>query len=84
MSGNKLRVSSRAVMDVLSGRKSAEQFNRDHQWNETSGNLIIKNPFERYLIEGRLPVKVLVEPDDDDDWIEFEFGDRDSAISDFY
>ncbi|MDH2243510.1 hypothetical protein N5J70_16295 [Pseudomonas sp. GD03909] len=84
MSGNKLRVSSRAVMDVLSGRKSVEQFNRDHQWNETSGNLIIKNPFERYLIEGRLPVKVLVEPDDDDDWIEFEFGDRDSAISDFY
>lgn len=84
MSGNKLRVSSRAVMDVLSGRKSVEQFNRDHQWNETSGNLIIKNPFERYLIEGRLPVKVLVEPEDDDDWIEFEFGDRDSAISDFY
>lgn len=84
MSGRKIRLSSKAVMEVLSGRKSIDEFNSDYEWNGNSPDFRIPNPFERNLDEGRLPVKVTIEVGDDDDWIEFEFGDRDVATSEFY
>lgn len=84
MSGNKIKLSSRAIMEVLSGRKSIDEFNADYDWNGNSDNFRMTNPFENNLLNGRLPVKITVEPSDDDDWIEFEFGERDAAISDFY
>lgn len=84
MSGRKIRLSSKAVMEVLSGRKSIDEFNSDYEWNGNSPDFRIPNPFERNLDEGRLPVKVTIEAGDDDDWIEFEFGDKDVAISEFY
>lgn len=84
MSGNKLKISSRAVMEVLSGKKGIDEFNAEHDWNGNSDNFRMMNPFEGNLLDGRLPVKITVEAGDDDDWIEFEFGDRDAAVSDFY
>jgi hypothetical protein len=84
VSGNKIRLSSRAVVEVLSGRKSIGEFNADYDWNGNSSNFQMLNPFEKNLIDGCLPVRVTVEAGDDDDWIEFEFGERDAAVSEFY
>ena len=77
---NKIKVSSRAVLEVLSGEISVKDF--------TDGNFhpIIGNPFGAKLKEGRLITSVEIEqPDDerDDEYIIFNFGEPDVAISDF-
>lgn len=83
MSDNKVRLSSKAIMEVLSGKKSIDEFNADYGWNDNSDGFR-RNPFEGYLMSGRLPVRITVEASDDDDWIEFEFGGRDAAVSEFH
>lgn len=77
MSRKRIKISSRELMELLSGRIGIEKFNNLHEWS---------NPFELRLREGRLPKSIsVVQSDDDaaDDWIEFEFGDPDPAISPF-
>ena len=85
-SGNKMKISSRVVMELLSGRKTIEEFNNDYEWvSEVPKNkgLSQVNPFELYLKKGMLPIKVSIEEGIDDDWLEFEFGEPDPAVYKF-
>lgn len=86
LSGNKIKISSRVIMEVLSGKISLEEFNSMHDWNQEKENFYMINPFERNLANGNLPVKITIDTSQnhDDDWIEFEFGKRDAAVSDFH
>jgi hypothetical protein len=88
MSGRRLKVSSRAIMELLAGRTTPERFNELHGWSGSgmeTGRANRQNPFDRALAEGRLPETVTVEldPSSDDDWIEFILGSPDPAISPF-
>lgn len=85
MGGGKVKLSSRVIMDVLSGRRSVEEFNKDFHAVSAfdSSFCMMPNPFEMMLKDGRLPISVTVEKGDEDDWLEFEFGEADAAISPF-
>ncbi len=89
MSRSRIRISAREVMEVLAGRRTAKDMNDLHRWSspgDTPAPNTMPNPFERRLMEGRLPVAMSVvegTDDDPDHWIEIEFGDPDPAISPF-
>ena len=93
MNGKRIKISARMILEVLSGQRDVSSMNSMQKWrlatdaprNRPGGPLAL-NPFERNLSEGRLPVAVSVEHDDndDDDWIIFEFGDIDTAVANFY
>lgn len=80
MSRDSVKISARAVLDLLSGRLTAEQFIADHRFQN-------RNIFERMLRDGRPITAARFEPsnlpEDDDDWLVFEFGEPDAAISPF-
>jgi hypothetical protein len=77
MSGQSIKMSSRAVMGLLSGETNPEDFMRD--------NPHVKERFARALREGRMLKGARIErcQQRDDDWIEFSFSERDPAISPF-
>lgn len=80
LSANTLRISARALLDLLAGRLSRETFLRDHGLLDSPS----KNMFESALKEGRLLCDVRFEhcPNSDDDWISFSFSNApDPAIS---
>lgn len=83
----KVRLSSKMLMNLLSGRISIEEFNERLDWrgrgNAERDHFL--NVFERALQEGRLPKLITIESvsDQDDDWIEFEFGSADAAAAPF-
>ncbi len=80
MEDNKIKISSREVLELLSGRTSVEDF------ADNSSHPILGNPFEAKLKQGRLIISVDVEhPEDeqDDEYIVFNFGEPDVAISNF-
>lgn len=87
MSKGRVRISSRELMELLAGQRTIAELNEMHGWRSTSAPPSSQeaiNPFDRSLKEGRLPAAVTVirtDENDVDDWIEFEFGDPDSAIS---
>ena len=69
------------LMKFLSGEISVEKFNEKHAWNNAQpGN---ENPFLLELRAGKMISKVSVESggSNDDDWITFEFGSPDAAIT---
>ncbi|AOE88106.1 hypothetical protein [Pseudomonas sp. TCU-HL1] len=90
MSGNRVRISARELLEILAGRCTAQEMNLLHDWSSLGSRDVINarfNPFEVFLNEGRLPSSVTVVPggeDESDDWLEFEFGNSDPAISPFY
>ena len=76
MSGDNIRLSSRMVMEVLTGQISVDRMSE----------LQHGNPFKLPFANGRLPTKIEVIPgseDENDDWIEFTFGGSDPAIAPF-
>jgi hypothetical protein len=78
MSENKIRLSARAVLDLLSGTKTPEEFFAGF------GNRgpFAGNQFDRQRELGRLITKIEFLPgEDDDDEIEFTFGSADPAVS---
>lgn len=77
MSGQSIKMSSRAVMGLLSGATNPEDFIRD--------NPHVKERFARALREGRMLKGARIESGQqrDDDWIEFSFSEPDPAISRF-
>ena len=86
MSGGSVTISLRLLHELLAGRRSPGQFNQLHQWRAvTDAGTMQESPFDRALASGRMIKKVRVEPDQnaDDDWVTFEFGDPDPAISPF-
>ncbi|NSZ87625.1 hypothetical protein G6L97_26215 (plasmid) [Agrobacterium tumefaciens] len=89
LSGQKIRVSSRELVEVLAGLRTFDdngarnvEFARSlsHSMSDVSA------VFLRQVAGGRLPVAITVEKtdeNDNDDWIEFDFGEPDPAITPF-
>lgn len=84
MSGNKIRISSRLVLELLSGKTSYDEFERLHGWSPASERGQ-PNPLTLALKRGSMIDTVTVIPsgDDDDDWLEFDLRDADPAITPF-
>ena len=89
MSRSRVRISAREMMEVLAGHRTIQETNAWHRWSsvgdEPQPNMM-QNPFERRLLEGRMPTSLAVLPGGEnaaDDWIEIEFGDPDPAITPF-
>lgn len=79
--GDRIKVSARAVLELLAGATSYERFAEVHGWTE--GRL---DMFRSRLASGQLFRSARIEcvgPGQDDDWLEFEFGPPDPAISAF-
>jgi hypothetical protein len=89
MSGNRIKVSAREVLEVLSGRCTVEEINKKHDeitMGRPSGPNTMPRLMELYLEQGRMPSKItLIKTDENesDNWLEFEFGPPDPAITPF-
>jgi hypothetical protein len=77
VTAHKIKMSARAVLEVLAGRVKQDDFARVNDG--------AVQHFARMLEQGRLLVDAKVErvSEKDDDWIEFEFSEPDPAISRF-
>lgn len=84
MNHKSVSLSARVVLDLLAGQISAEEFQRIYGWHPESERSE-PNPFARALERGQLLTSASVSPggDEDDDWLEFGFGDVDPATADF-
>lgn len=71
--GIRLKISLLGLQGLLAGTISRDEFVRDHREFETT--------MLRAQVEGRMISKIQVEtcPDDDDDWVTIEFGQRNPA-----
>lgn len=78
MAGNKIKISTRDLLALMAGRLDQKRFVESY---ETGG----RNIFEFHLKRGELIRQATVEhtPDEDDDWITFEFGEPDSTLAPF-
>ncbi|MEJ2632091.1 MAG: hypothetical protein P8011_15800 [Acidihalobacter sp.] len=79
--GDRIKVSARAVLELLAGAMTYERFADVHGWTEDRSDLL-----RSCLASGQLFRKVRIEhlgPGQDDDWLVFEFGPPDPAISTF-
>jgi hypothetical protein len=89
ISGMRIKVSAREFMELLSGRRASKQANDLHGWldpesRNTPGQT--GNLFAAQLREGRLPRAISIiktDENDSDDWVEFQFGAADPAITPF-
>ena len=87
MEGKKVRIGARELAEILAGRRSIADDGvkfPEHRTDRPRRPNIVQSMFERKLREGRLPRSITVlhtDEDDSDDWIEFDFGDADPAIS---
>lgn len=84
--GQRVKISSRALLDLLGGKLTSERFHEMHGWPPAQGSAAVKNPFARNLAAGRMISKVEIDKgnvDDDDEWLVFEFGPPHPAISPF-
>ena len=80
---NEIKISSRAIQELLSGEISQEEFFDIHDFN-TEENSFSKNPFE--LIKEKSISEVIIqtgENEADDDWLVFKFDKDDPAKSKF-
>jgi hypothetical protein len=77
MSANKIRLSARAVLEMLSGKKTPQEFFDGFSLGRSEGN-----GFEERRAQGRLFTGVeLIRGTGDDDELEFTFGPPDAAVS---
>ena len=90
VSGNRVKSSAREVLEVLAGRCTVDEING--KYDELTHGRSAGPPnsmprwIELYLGQGRMPTKISVIKTDEnqsDDWIEFEFGPPDPAITPF-
>ncbi|MBY5439088.1 hypothetical protein HFO95_20440 [Rhizobium leguminosarum] len=85
----KIRVSSRELLEVLAGLRVFDDgvaLNLAPGGESNGPKSEVTRGFLRALSKGRMPSSISVirgSDDENDDWIEFEFGDRDPAISPF-
>lgn len=82
MTSKTIKISSRGLLELLSGRIEQKKFLQDHCFIPTSERPTDRNPFDLKLNEGKLISNIWVEKsvNNDDDWIVFEFGKTDPAI----
>lgn len=85
MSNRTIKISSRALLQLLAGDISQDEFLEAHGWKSDEAKPTFPSLFKQALEGGRMIKKVTVESasDDDDDWIEFDFAEPDPAISPF-
>ena len=86
MTGKTIKISSRALLELLSGQISSDSFLELHGWDAPVGkSAFATNSFKQALNSGRMIKTVHVEygGNKDDDWLEFEFGAPDAAFSPF-
>lgn len=89
MSGNRIKVSAREVLEILSGRSTVEEVNRLSDQIGLGDSINVNSLprlIEYYLSRGMLPTSISIiktDENDNDDWIEFEFGPPDPAITPF-
>lgn len=79
--GDRIKVSARAVLELLAGAMTHERFADVHGWTDGRCDM-----FRSRLASGQLFKAASIEclgPGQDDDWLEFEFGPPDPAISAF-
>ena len=79
--GDRIKVSARAVLELLAGSMTYERFAEVHGWTEGQFNM-----FSSRLASGQLFMSAGIEclaPEQDDDWLVLEFGPPDAAISAF-
>jgi hypothetical protein len=81
--GGYMRISSRALHELLAGKLSSEKFFELHRMDSSRPGT--GNQFAYFLEQGKMISAITVERDEaeDDDWLVIEFTDRDPAISDF-
>lgn len=82
---SEIKISARAILDLLAGRITQEDFFKLHHFiSEDGGGPQYPNPFDDKLSKGRLIVAIDVEESDrDDNWLVIKFGDTDPAVSPF-
>lgn len=80
-----IRISSRALLDLLAGKVPPNRFIEDHFASRTVDGAHIVNPFEIALRKGQTISDLSVEKqrDDDDDWITFKLSGPDAGVSPF-
>ncbi|RAP59822.1 hypothetical protein BTJ49_03250 [Oleiagrimonas sp. MCCC 1A03011] len=87
MSGKRARFSAREILEVLAGQRTAEEINEQHKALHGSGHSIsMPQWIDAQLRAGRLPSSMSIiktDENENDDWIEFEFGPPDAAITPF-
>ncbi len=75
-----ITISARVALELLSGKLDSKTFSSIYTVSKI-------NPFQRMLEQGRVIVGVIVKPperpEDDDEWLEFEFGEPDPSIGPF-
>lgn len=84
MSNRSVKISLLEMTELLAGRMTVESIRARHP-ERVGESREFPDHFKRMLAQGRLPVSASVvsgEPEDDD-WIEFTFGNPDPAISPF-
>ena len=84
LSDNKIHVSSRMITEILAGNFDYKK-HIQHEIKSNSNNRDIMSAyFNKQLKEGRMIERVGIEKTKkDDDWIVFEYGESDPAISKF-
>ena len=80
-----IRISSRALLDLLAGTNGPVRFSEDH-WSKHSRTVEdVSNPFAKAVAQGMTIAAVAVErmDDEDDDWVTFELSWPDPAVTPF-
>jgi len=85
MQGNTIKISARALTELLAGKTGLKEFLEDHHFKPTERGGFVDPFFERQLAMGNTLKNSFVEPDEhkDDDWIVLEYNGPDPAISPF-
>ncbi|WP_203311303.1 hypothetical protein [Sphingomonas beigongshangi] len=86
MNGGKIRIGSREFTEILAGLRTIRDDGAKHVRAEGTGGgrpNVVEAVVLANLRQGRLPrsISVVQTDENDDDWIEIEFGDPDPAIS---
>jgi len=85
MSQNEIKISSRMITEFLAGVLKFEQFDKEQKQRSNDNRNMIKEFFYNQFKQGRMIENISIEkcPYEDDDWIKFEYGISDAAISKF-
>jgi len=78
MKGNEIRISTRELLDLLTGKLDQKRFAQHHALG--NGDM-----FSTFQARGKMlkRAEVVRRPDEDDDWIILEFSEDDPAVSEF-
>jgi hypothetical protein len=85
MQGNSIKISARALTELLAGKVELNRFLEEHGFKPSESNRHPCPFFERQLQLGHTLQNTFIESaqDKDDDWIVFEYDGPDAAIAPF-